>query len=182
MPKTWVYCLILFTILFTPSCVFAGEKNAGNSATFVKRESQPIDFSYQLKKQTIKRILEENNSPLRNSVETFMKVCTEYNIDCYLLPSISALESSYGKFTKSGSNNPFGWGGGATIFDSWDDSITTVGEKLRTNYIDQGATTIEEIGMIYAASPTWATRVRWFMGKFKEQESQIQLYLPDSII
>ena len=89
------------------------------------------------KKIAINSLLKKYNSPLVSSIDSFLNTCTSYSLDCYLLPSIAGLESSFGKHVLPGSNNPFGWGGGLIIFDSWDQAIAAVGKGLKYNYIDR---------------------------------------------
>ena len=129
------------------------------------------------KKNAIKAILKKNNSPMIDEVDSFMKACREYDLDCYLLPSITALESGYGRQILQGTYNPFGWGGGRIYFSSWENGIDTVGYGLRFNYINKGADSIEQIGAKYAASKTWAVRVRNFMAQFEAEEKKNSLYL-----
>ncbi len=170
--------IIFFIILMHPSAIRA-QKEAGSSASISAQiqESQDVYTDLAVKRKVIYEILQKRNSPLVNEVDAFIATCTKYNIDCYLLPSIAGLESSYGKFTHPDSHNPFGWGGGYLMYDSWADCIDAVGRGIRTNYIDKwGATSIETMGPIYAASPTWAVRVRSFHNTFVQLEAEKQLY------
>lgn len=165
---------IVFFLLATP--VFASNE-AGASATLV-RESHLIaqtDDNYLIQRMTIQTMLEKYNSPLAGSVDAFMKACQTYELDCYLLPSISGLESTFGKFIYPESHNPFGWGGGLIMYKTWDDSIDAVAKGLRLNYINHGAQTVEQIGLIYSESPTWAVRVNYFMRQFKADEEKNRL-------
>lgn len=128
-----------------------------------------------LQKQAITNILTRRNSPLVAEVDTFMQVCQEYELNCYLLPSIAGVESGFARAYKPGTYNPFGWGGGLIYFESWTDGITTVGRSLRTRYIDRGAVTLESVGKIYAESPVWSQKVRRFMSEFEYEEQQLEL-------
>lgn len=173
-----VLVLIISITLFTPS-VEAAQKEAGSSASVSAKIQAPPDTYTDLaiKRKVIYEILSKNNSPLVGEVDAFIATCTKYEIDCYLLPSITGLESSFGKYTHPGSHNPFGWGGGYIMFDSWADCIDAVGKGVRKNYIDTwGVTSIETMGPIYAESPTWAVRVRSFHNKFVKLEAEKQLY------
>jgi hypothetical protein len=169
--------LFIFLLLAKVSSVQAAEPVAAHSATLAQlpssTQSAKEQASLMKKKEAIRRVLEARNSPLLGSLDAFMDTCTKYKLDCYLLPSITGLESSFGLYTHPGSYNPFGWGGGYIMFESWDEAIGTVGQGLRENYINRGALTIEQIGSIYAASPTWAARVRLFMTAFEAEEQKI---------
>jgi len=125
----------------------------------------------------ISQVLTRYNSPLLDQIDSFINSCTNYNLDCYLLPSITGLESSFGQYTYPGSHNPFGWGGGYIMFETWDKAINAVAKGLRENYINKGAETVEEIGPIYAESPTWAVRVQFFKNQFEQEEKQVSLLL-----
>lgn len=175
-----VLTFIAVLIILAPT-VQASNQEAGASAILVaypKNEianrisHRDIAQDYATKKRVITKVLKANNSPLVDSVDEFISTCSNYQIDCYLLPSITRLESSYGQFTHPNSNNPFGWGGGLIMFDTWGDAIETVGKGLRTNYIDKGANDVYDIGKIYAASPTWGVRVEHFMNDFKRVEEE----------
>jgi len=130
-----------------------------------------------IKRMAISRVLNKYNSPLVDQIDSFINSCTNYNLDCYLLPSITGLESYFGRYTYPGSHNPFGWGGGYIMFDTWDKAIDTVAKGLRENYVNKGAETIEEIAPIYAESPTWAVRVQFFKTQFEAEEKQLSLLL-----
>jgi len=190
--KTLKVLLTFIAMLFilAPS-VSASELQAGASAILVVNPKNEIanrvsyrDIAqdYATKKRVISKVLQANNSPLSESVDEFISTCVTYQLDCYLLPSITRLESSYGQFIHPNSNNPFGWGGGYIMFDTWGDSIDTVGKGLRTNYIDKGANDVYDIGKIYAASPTWGVRVERFMNDFKRVEEEEGLQVSESTL
>lgn len=127
----------------------------------------------------ITEVLSKRKSPLVSEVDGFMNACTTHDIDCYLLPSISGLESSFGKHVYPGSFNPFGWGGGYIMFDSWEDGFMDVAAGLKRRYIEKGADTIEKMGPIYAASPTWAVRVRSLHSEFIRIEEEKSVYFTE---
>jgi hypothetical protein len=92
--------------------------------------------------------------------------------------AIAGLESTFGQHIPPGSFNAYGWGipSGASsgiVFSDWNDGITKVSEGLRKNYIDKGAVTLEQIGHIYAASPTWAERVGGIMNRIERYSHNI---------
>jgi len=97
-------------------------------------------------------------------------------LDWKLVAAISGVESTFGQQIPYESFNGWGWGiyGDNVIrFSSWKQGIETVSQGLRTNYIDKwGARDVYEIGALYAASPTWAQRVDYFMGKISEFKDQ----------
>lgn len=111
-------------------------------------------------------------------VDTFMKVCQEKDLNCYFLPAITGLESGFGAYILPFSYNPFGWDGGYAMFSNWKHGIETVATGIQERYIGAGLLTVEQIGTRYAASPTWAARVRHFIGEFEAEEEKVELNYP----
>jgi len=185
--KTAVFFALSFVFLLFASPIYP-EKEAGCSADFnynlsndkngfvndLARDKENEDY---LKKElAIKNYLEKNDSPMVESTRSFIKACRKYNIDCFLLPSIAGLESTFGKFILPGSYNPFGWDRGYMTFKDWDEAIMTVAEGLKNHYVYKGAETVEEIGPIYSESPTWAPRVNFFINKFNQELDNVELF------
>lgn len=180
--KKYLFIFFITGFLFFPKVAFA-EKVAENSANISlinKSVNKRNSIFYQKKELAIKNLLERYNSPLKDEYKTFVDVCVKYDIDCYLLPSIAGLESTFGKFILPLSYNPFGWGGGYIIFSSWKEAIETVGQKLRENYIDKWKLeTVEKIGSVYSESPTWSQRVNFFIKEFNNEEKKYLLQTED---
>lgn len=127
---------------------------------------------------SINSLLKSYNSPLISNSHVFVSVCKTNSINCYLLPSIAGLESSFGKFIVPHSYNPFGWGKGLIRFNSWDQSIHTVGSSLKKAYIDQGLLLPDQISRKYAPnSTTWYIHVDYFMKKLYNEQAIIDRYL-----
>ncbi|MCL5433104.1 MAG: hypothetical protein M1524_03245 [Patescibacteria group bacterium] len=121
----------------------------------------------------LKEFLDTYNSPLSESAEDFVKSADKYDIDWKLVAAISGVESTFGKHIPYNSYNGWGWGvygDNVIYFESWKDAIETISKGLRQNYIDRGATNVYAIGRIYAASPTWAQRVEYFMNRIRDYE------------
>lgn len=173
--KIIVIILFLFSFLILPNDIFA-VNIAGQSAYITYSLSNENNTNYLLKKMTIKRVLEKYDSPLVDQADYFIETCIKYKLDCYFLPSITGVESTFGKFTSPGSFNPFGWGRGLMQFKNWADGIDTVGEGLRKNYIDKGANTVDEIGAIYCEGNTWSGKVKYFINQFIKEEEKINLF------
>ncbi len=174
--KLIVYLFALGFFLTLPSAVFA-QKEAGSSATITLPISSSNVHEMNLKRAVLIDMFTRYHSPFITEVDAFLDTCQKYQIDCYLLPSIAGLESSFGKFTHPESHNPFGWGGGYIMFDSWASCFDAVGKGIRENYINKWhVDTIETMGPIYAESPTWAQRVRYFHDQFEKAEAEKALY------
>lgn len=153
------------------SPVKAIEKEAESAAVLtvhVPEEDPRID--------KLQNYLTSHNSPLTVEAQRFITEADYWGLDWKLVAAIAGVESTFGKHTPTNSYNAWGWGvfTGATDgvhFENWHDGISKVSAGLKTNYIDRGAITVEQIGRIYAASPNWSWKVRFFL-------DQIDTYQP----
>lgn len=122
----------------------------------------------------LRAYLQKRNSPLADHAETFIEEADKNGLDWKLVAAISGLESSFGLRIPHNSYNGWGYGvygNNVRRFESWDDGIAVVSNALREDYMEKwGAKTIPEIGRIYAASPTWAQRVQYFMNDIEKFE------------
>ncbi len=128
---------------------------------------------------TLYNFLDKYNSPLKSHARTFVEQAERYNLDYRLLAAISGVESTFGRQLPDNSYNAWGWGiyGDNMIrFASYPEAISTISQSLRENYINKwGAQNVYQIGRFYAASPTWAQRVVYFMGKIEDNELSLSL-------
>jgi len=179
-----LYLLILIVLFLYPTSTYAS-KEAGTSASLDSQNIQKKEIDTKeidtfakksVQRMVIREVLHKYDSPLASEVDGFINACMQFDIDCYLLPSIAGLESTFGKYTYPNSYNPFGWGGGYIMFESWETGFVAVAEGLQKNYIQRGADTIETIAPIYAASPTWASRVRYLHNEFERVEAKKTAY------
>ena len=101
-----------------------------------------------------------------------MENADKYNLDWKLVAAISGVESTFGQQIPYSSYNGWGWGiyGDNLIrFSSWTECIETVSKSLREDYADKWkAEDVYQIGRLYASSPTWASRVTYFMNNIQE--------------
>lgn len=183
MGKNILICIFIGLYFFWPPIIQA-QKSAGDSADInyplTAMSAKEDKVNYSLKKKTIYDLLEKYDSPMKDSVDDFILVCQKYNLDCYLLPAISCLESTCGKFILPNSYNPFGWGGGRIICENWGDCIERVGKGLREQYINKGAESLGDIGRIYSESQTWTPRVQFFINQMNAIEEKNQLYFSNN--
>lgn len=142
---------------------------AGSSAEISNIKTENLEDNRAL---VLKKFLESNDSPLSSYSEKFVKEADKYNLDWKLVASISGVESTFGKYLPFNSYNAWGWGiygDNVYYFKSYDDAIQTISKSLREDYINKwGAQDVYGIGRIYAASPTWANRVDYFMKKIDQ--------------
>ncbi len=172
--------LILFVLICASyqGQVFARDQISGASAHIAyELNTAQTDKTTNLlliKKAVIKKVLNRYDSPLTENADTFIEACVKYDLDCYLLPAIAGLESTFGKFIYPDSHNPFGWGRGYIVFSQWEDAINAVAKGLRERYVNRGAQDTVQIGRIYSESPTWAQRVDFLKKQFYNEESKMQ--------
>ncbi len=174
MNNIFVYLFLFIIITLSNSDnVYAAEISAGSSAALLKPLSEKAPDS---RAKILKDFLEKYNSPLVPFAADFVEIADKYDLDWKLVAAISGVESTFGQQIPYDSFNGWGWGIYGTNmirFSSWTEGIETVSEGLRTNYINKWrATDVYEIGRFYAASPTWAQRVSYFMKKIDEFKDQ----------
>lgn len=101
-------------------------------------------------------------SPLKANVYDFVYASEYYGIDYRLLPAISIVESSGGKYLFR-PYNPFGWGRHG--YKNFHDAIWDVARGLSVYHYRLNRTTPESIGRLYnPVTPThWARKVRYLM-------------------
>ncbi len=120
----------------------------------------------------LRAYLETHNSPLADVADHFVAEADRLGLDWKLVAAISGVESTFGKHIPNNSYNGWGWAiytgqSDGRHFTDWKNGITVVSEGLKYNYMDKGAITIEQIGRIYAASPLWSSKVRFFLAKIE---------------
>lgn len=163
------FTLAAFAVAVNPA--FAQESEAGEAAK--------LSFGQMLRDERVDKLrsyLTSHNSPLTDEAPHFVAEADRLDLDWKLVAAISGVESTFGKHTPPGSYNGWGWGiptgaQSGIAFESWKHGITSVSEGLKYRYIDRGATSIEQIGRIYAASPRWSGNVRFFL-------NQIEAFIP----
>lgn len=161
--------LLLRTLYYTDNV----SKTVPNNLSRVELQTvqitrQPIDN----RKKILADYLAKYNSPLQPYAGDFVDAADANGLDWRLVAAISGVESTFGKHTpgspvgKTISYNGWGWGVYGTqalYFKSWTHGIYTVSEGLGKNYVAKGRVTPDQIGKIYAASPTWSTKVKYFL-------------------
>ena len=171
-----IFSLILLSLLtasiLTPGSIFASDqKEAGISAVLTRPE---IKLQEDRRVVVLKKFLESYKSPLADSAQTLVKTADDNNLDWRLIAAISGVESTFAHQLPSNSYNAWGWGiygDNMIYFKSYDDAISTIAKGLREKYMDKwGAQDVYQIGRFYAASPTWASRVDYFMQKIHQFE------------
>lgn len=140
-----------------------------NSRLFYVSDNRVLKLTYFFKSQ---------NSPLGDYALDFVQIADKYGVDWRLVPAISGVESSFGKYIPASSYNAYGWNNGNYYFQNWPEGIETVTFALKENYIKRGANTVEKIAPSYAPpSRNWAWKVKYFMAQIKNSPNET-LFLP----
>ncbi len=176
MKKQFVLAIVFISLLVlrTRSIpAFAQEPEAGAAAQLAYHAP-----SFDERTQRLEAYLDWRRSALSHEAKHIIEEADRLNIDWKLIPAIAGVESTFCQHIPTGSFNCWGWGipTGAKSgvgFGGLSEAVTTVSEGLRYKYINHGAVTVEQIGRIYAASPTWAGKVRFFI-------DQIDSFAPSS--
>lgn len=159
-----------------PRNIYAAGKIEATSAALSDTDSSQYSLKKDYQTAVLKKFLESYNSPLAPYSQIFVEEARANNIDWRMVAAISGVESTFGQQIISNSHNAWGWGiygRNVKYFNSYDEAIKTISKSLRQDYMDKwGATDVYQIGRLYAASPTWASRVNYFMNKMSEFETQ----------
>ena len=151
-----LFVILVFFISGSTSPVFS----SGTSIRSVVSPDQRIEI--------LRTFLSRYDSPLTSYAAEFVEAADFYGIDWKLVPAITGVESTFGKFTPEGSYNAYGWNNGNYRFFSWEDSIWQVTKTLKTKYFDRGVATIAQIARVYAPpSDTWGKNVTFFVNKLQ---------------
>jgi hypothetical protein len=164
--------IVLMAVIFNcPKNAFAEEKT---SSAKIAANIASDNNDYRI--NVLHKYLNKYNSPLADNAEDFVRYADTYKIDWRFVAAISGVESTFGQQIPANSYNGWGFGIYGTnvrYFNSWSDGIETVSKSLREDYMDKwGASDVWSIGKIYAASPTWAERVNYFMDRIQDFSSK----------
>ncbi len=157
--------------MISPQATSAEDKSAGASAALQEPSvlsTEAVDHRAEI----LHKFLSQYNSPLANNSENFVKEADANHIDWKLLPAISGVESTFGHAEPAYCYNAWGYniyGNFTRCFETYDKAIATISHDLRTIYMDHWrAKDVYQIGSLYAASPTWAYRVDYYMKQIND--------------
>lgn len=136
----------------------------------------------------IDAFLRAKGSPLAGQGHTFVRLGRKYGVDPALMVAISGAETSFGTSGKGpASFNAWGIGPGHS-YSSWADGIASLAKLLRTNYLDKGYRSLDEIGARYVygsndkgrmSGSDWLKNVRTFMGELGSTKPDFGPGAPD---
>ena len=115
----------------------------------------------------IEAFLSSRGAPLASEADTFVKMADKYGLPYNLMPAISIIESSGGKYNYRPYNYAgMGGQGNAMVFSNYDEAIEKHAQILKKGYFDKGATTPEQIEKYYCYQcPTWGEKVQSMMNQ-----------------
>jgi hypothetical protein len=123
--------------------------------------------------EIVRQYLEYYDSPLVPYSDFIIQTADKYKLDYRLIPAIAQQESNLCKIIPPGSYNCWGWGINSASnlgFNSFQDGIEAVSKGLRTQYLDKGYGSVDEIMSKYnPISPggAWARGVSQFMDQME---------------
>ncbi len=175
--------LIFLSTLFQYTNIKAGA--SGELKNLPAQNEQVISKKLDKQAQILQAYLAKFDSPMQYHAQDFIDAARLYNLDWKMLPAITGVESTFGKFIPGG-YNAYGWGAydayHAVYFDSWTDGIFTVARGLRENYLNKGLSDPFSINRVYAASPFWGSRVTYFMQDLEKFANNYQDKNPNQIV
>lgn len=143
-----------------------------NSTTVKPRNTGEVKATKKdLRVQTLEEYFARYNSPLVGEADTFVETADKYDLDWRFMPAIAGMESIFGRRVLYNSYNPFGWGGGYIMFDSWEEGIRTVAKSLGERSAANDRYGPEAWASIYCPpnAQNWTKGVRYFMGEIEKE-------------
>jgi hypothetical protein len=112
----------------------------------------------------LQQFLNERSCPVEPLAADFITAADSHQLDWRLLPSLSLVESSGGKYHRNNNNNIFGWANGKTRFPTVRHGIYAVAQRLAESrhYRDKNT---DQILRVYNPQPGYAARVRAVMAE-----------------
>lgn len=141
---------VLRSVMITPLLVstlsFGSIDDTGLQSSTIDIKSQSNNVKVQtlteekltlrMRADKIDAYFRDRNMPLEGYGMKMVQVAEEHDLDWRLIPAISVIETTGGKNickSKSGANNPFGYGSCKIAFDSINEAIEVVGKNLGGN-------------------------------------------------
>lgn len=166
MNKYLIIVSMALISFWIPVSVYAIDKESGSTGKLTSEVTDVISSDDRVNR--LEMYLKSKNSDLAREANYIVSESDKYGIDWKLIPAIAGLESSFCKHIPTNSYNCWGWGiftgqNSGIGFLNYQNGVSIVTSGLRERYYNKGLITLEEIGSVYAASPTWSSRVRSIM-------------------
>jgi hypothetical protein len=150
------------------------ESPKSGARVYASLPSEPSSVSAQIeakdaRPEIVKNYLQRYDSPVTNLAGYIVETADKYGLDYRLVTAIAQQESNLCKRIPQDTYNCWGWGvhsKGTLGFNSFEEGIDTVSYGLKSQYIDKGLVTPEQIMSKYVPhSPegAWAKGVSQFI-------------------
>jgi hypothetical protein len=117
--------------------------------------------------EKLRKFFEARQCPALSAAHVFVEVADLYDLDWRLLPSISFIESTGGKFAPN--NNLFGWDSGRAEFTSVTAGIQRVAYALANSRYYKNKS-LDEVLQTYNPDAQYAHRVKTVMKRISPSE------------
>jgi hypothetical protein len=111
--------------------------------------------------RSLQKFFRSYESPLQRFSLSFIKAADRHGLDWRLLPAISMVESSGGKYYRK--NNVFGWNSGRTRFQSIEAGIRYVASRFAQSPLYAGRTSMGILQKYNPAPNDYPPKVAHFM-------------------
>lgn len=148
---------------FRSLCSAAALAVACNSAGPLEAEPQP---DYRIIR--LQQFLKQKDCPVEGLASDFVQAADRHQLDWRLLPSISYVESTGGKFHRN--NNIFGWANGKASFPTIRHGIHLVANRLAEGRHYRNKS-MDQILATYNPRPSYRIRVRQIMKEISPDEA-----------
>jgi hypothetical protein len=180
LPVTWfvssvvvsIFSLIVLITTFTTGNVISNLKYSVYASKPLVLGTSTSDLEFENgRAETIDKVFEKYNCPMKNLGEKFVEEADKNNIPFWVVPAIAFQESTCGKKTpkKGGveSYNAYGygvWGDNVTMFDDWEHGIEVMSRYMNNKFYSQGVTDLCEIMGTYTppSNGSWCAGVDFF--------------------
>lgn len=151
--------------------------------TDIVYEPQPIDINFDIlkpcgytEKELLYCVSDDSRSEMAKYIPSILKAEKKYGVNAFYLMCELGLESGWGKHL-AGTNNLGGWmtkEGTYMDFDSGEECIFYIAEKLATDYKDITGTTLVDVCKRYSSNTGYAKVLMEIMEDRKEKIEEYQ--------
>jgi len=127
----------------------------------------PPDYRKDHRFEALRKFFQKSDCPAQKYSDVFIEAADEYELDWRLLPSLSFVESTGGKWAPK--NNLFGWDSGRTQFASPAESIRHVGDRLAHSGLYRHKD-LDAILATYNPNVEYAAKVKFVMRQIAPEE------------
>jgi len=147
--------------------VFAGVVSAPESVSIAQTlATGPADYRHDPRLRTLQNFFRQCDCPAAQLSHVFLEAADGYDLDWRLLPSISIVESTGGKWARN--NNLLGWDAGRAVYPSLTAGIHAVGYRLANSELYRGKS-IDELLATYNPNLDYGLKVKSLMRRIARE-------------